>query len=423
MAFSGFFDRGFSQGFANSEQAALQQAQFDLNERAQQATEEDRLSRMVKSRLQETLSTTQEFLKNTDARGIPRDDPRVVEFVGSMEQNASRLVETSGLFDPQIVSRSFQSVLMSPTPDQLTNLKAQEEGAVTGARERAKAEVGREFERPIDEQLERIRLEAKARAQGTVSGGGGPKATVIKNIIGGERETARQKKAGSVIGEAQGSAVANSLNAAQTARSRLAQNQIMRSTLSRLQNAGGDTGALAPTFTKMKALLQSAGIDLAQFGIDPDTVASAEAIQSMTVGFALEKVEDTKGPVSDAEMALFMVSAPSLAKSTGGNKLLLEISDRIEKRKIEFAKFVNDKMKEADGDPRGFQDWANEFQENNPLFTEAERERFERVSEDPPVVAHPQAGIVTESMIQEDMAEKNMTRKQVIESLRNLGFK
>src|SRR5690606_35075710 len=64
------------------------------------------------------------------------------------------------------------------------------------------------------------------------------------------------------------------------------------------------TGALQPGVQTAKSVARDLGIDLERLGITDD-VPFGDALRSIGTQFALDAVSDTKGAVSDKEMALF----------------------------------------------------------------------------------------------------------------------
>lgn len=73
------------------------------------------------------------------------------------------------------------------------------------------------------------------------------------------------------------------------------------------------------------------------FGIDTrsDTAAAAGALINAMVP---EMRPPGSGPMSDADLALFKASAPSIAAKPGGNKLIIKTMQAIAKYELEFAK-------------------------------------------------------------------------------------
>lgn len=81
---------------------------------------------------------------------------------------------------------------------------------------------------------------------------------------------------------------------------------------------GAQTGTLQPALIYVKGALADVGFEF------DDDLPLQEQIQSLEVSGALGRISETKGPVSDREMAMFIRSVPNLAKSEEGNRLMIE---------------------------------------------------------------------------------------------------
>ena len=73
-------------------------------------------------------------------------------------------------------------------------------------------------------------------------------------------------------------------------------------------------------------------------GVDLDKVSKQEALATITIGFALANVSQTKGAVSNAEMNLFIKSAPFLGQTYDGFLRSIDIQRRVATKQQEYAR-------------------------------------------------------------------------------------
>ena len=100
-------------------------------------------------------------------------------------------------------------------------------------------------------------------------------------------------------------------------------------------------------------------------GVETEDVANKEMFFSLSIKKVMDYTNMTKGAISDAEMALFRAAAPSLAKTTAGNRLLLRFAEEGAKAQIRVAKHMRlwkSKQVLANGDrrPISFNEWEME---------------------------------------------------------------
>jgi hypothetical protein len=76
-------------------------------------------------------------------------------------------------------------------------------------------------------------------------------------------------------------------------------------------------------------------------GIDLTKVSLQEALGTVTIGFTLANISQTKGAVSDSEMKLFIASAPFLGQTYEGFKRSIAIQRKAAAKKQEFAREYN----------------------------------------------------------------------------------
>jgi hypothetical protein len=69
-----------------------------------------------------------------------------------------------------------------------------------------------------------------------------------------------------------------------------------------------------------------------------DKVSKQEALATITIGFALANVSQTKGAVSNAEMNLFIKSAPFLGQTYDGFLRSIDIQRRVATKQQEYAR-------------------------------------------------------------------------------------
>lgn len=80
------------------------------------------------------------------------------------------------------------------------------------------------------------------------------------------------------------------------------------------------------------------GNALPWLGIDLKKVGLQEALGTVTIGFTLANISQTKGAVSDSEMKLFIASAPFLGQTYEGFKRSIAIQRKAAAKKQEFAR-------------------------------------------------------------------------------------
>ena len=112
--------------------------------------------------------------------------------------------------------------------------------------------------------------------------------------------------------------------------------------LSQVQNAKRLAGSLGKDGF---GLGQSLSMPLRSFlaslfpwiGIDRDKLSKQEALASVTLGFTLSNVAQTKGAISNKEMSLFERASPNLSQTYEGFLRTLEIQEKIALKRQEYA--------------------------------------------------------------------------------------
>lgn len=114
---------------------------------------------------------------------------------------------------------------------------------------------------------------------------------------------------------------------------------------SRIQ-AGNETGKWAPIQTEVAAYL----------GTDPDGVATAQLFDVKMGDKVMQRIQQTKGAVSEKEMAYFGKISPGSDKEPFTNYALLEIDRRAAVREQDKLNYVEDYLQEK-GNLLGFDKW------------------------------------------------------------------
>ena len=106
------------------------------------------------------------------------------------------------------------------------------------------------------------------------------------------------------------------------------------------------SGKFGTTFLEIAKIGERAGIDMnwlsSYDGAGTATVANAEVLQVLSSSMVLSAISKTKGSISDKEMSFFQSIAPNLGMSPEGIQKTVEITRRINERKILKADLMND---------------------------------------------------------------------------------
>ena len=200
----------------------------------------------------------------------------------------------------------------------------------------------------------------------------GPDGKIYK--IGGGGVTVNNNTGGNQFQRDMGSYYANmASNAFDAANAAHGQIGLYDSLGGALSNSG-HTGAGAEQILELRKLAGRFGWD------DLEGVGDAELAQSLGGKLALELRSPAggagmPGAMSDKDREFLVQMAPGLSKTPEGNAKLIEYAKRVENRKIEVARFIQQKMNENDGvlDHNiigELQAWS----EANPLFPEADQQ-------------------------------------------------
>jgi hypothetical protein len=94
-----------------------------------------------------------------------------------------------------------------------------------------------------------------------------------------------------------------------------------------------------------------------------------EVLKNLTMNFVMGRIQNTKGAISEREMAAFEKSVPNLKNTTAGNRLILEAMVIAGRRKEEQAQFMNEQMQSGVGYWVAKREW-DAYTEQNPVFNE-----------------------------------------------------
>ncbi len=132
---------------------------------------------------------------------------------------------------------------------------------------------------------------------------------------------------------------------------------------------GVDTGKLTPSTTQISALAKSLGFD-----IDPNLDAK-QAIDALSNDMALRLRNPSggagmPGAMSDSDRVFLTNMVPGLAKTPGGNKLMIETARKVAQRVQEVAKMARAYKKAHGGEfDDGFFDQLQTYANEHPLFS------------------------------------------------------
>lgn len=146
-----------------------------------------------------------------------------------------------------------------------------------------------------------------------------------------------------------------------------------RSTIFRIQQAKSlldktRTGSTANVRIVLKGLAKDMGLDLESLGITDD-VSAAEALRSLGTQFALDFVQQTKGAVSNVEMGMFLDASVGLQRTPEGNRMILDLAQRVAERQIAVNRLATKYEKEHGRLDAGFDEVLEQYHDSNPLFT------------------------------------------------------
>ncbi|TXH47562.1 MAG: hypothetical protein E6Q97_26900 [Desulfurellales bacterium] len=109
-------------------------------------------------------------------------------------------------------------------------------------------------------------------------------------------------------------------------------------------------------------------------GIPTEGLNKAQMFEALANGMALKARTDMPGAMSDGDRQFLLTMAPNLGKTPQGNAMLLDMMERVERRKIEVARMASNYAQHTGGavDDRFFT-LLSEWSAQRPLFPEAAR--------------------------------------------------
>ena len=140
------------------------------------------------------------------------------------------------------------------------------------------------------------------------------------------------------------------------------------SMLDRTLPAGG-TGPIQNDLMLVRQYATSLGLG------DEAQTATLESLGAMLGNYAMARIQETKGAVSEKEMEYFRQISPGLGKSTQGNRVLLTIQQKIAERSLRAANMV-DNWREAGMDAFQMQRELDNFFADNPILTEEDTQKL-----------------------------------------------
>ena len=167
------------------------------------------------------------------------------------------------------------------------------------------------------------------------------------------------------------------------------------------------SGKFGTTFLEVAKIGERVGIDMnwlsSYDGAGTGTVANAEVLQVLSSSMVLNAISKTKGSISDKEMSFFQSIAPNLGMSPEGIQKTVEITRRINDRKVLKADLMNDWLaddgsgkkilpstkklvEKADGSTQMMtfnQMWSN-YTKENALFDKDEMENLTSIAKTQP---------------------------------------
>jgi len=167
------------------------------------------------------------------------------------------------------------------------------------------------------------------------------------------------------------------------------------------------SGKFGTTMLEVAKIGERVGIDMNWLsdydGAGTGTVANAEVLQVLSSSMVLNAISKTKGSISDKEMSFFQSIAPNLGMSPEGIQKTVEITRRINQRKILKADLMNDWLaddgsgkkilpstkklvEKADGSTQMMtfnQMWSN-YTKENALFDKDEMDQLTSIASENP---------------------------------------
>lgn len=119
-------------------------------------------------------------------------------------------------------------------------------------------------------------------------------------------------------------------------------------------------------------------------GGDPNSAASMENFRAVSSKAALDGMGGSLGTgFSNADRDFIVNQYPALGNTPEGNKARLYGLEKIERRKIDVARMAQDYVNSHGRLDAGFDRALTEWRNNNPVFSDSEREQFKNLSASP----------------------------------------
>ena len=113
---------------------------------------------------------------------------------------------------------------------------------------------------------------------------------------------------------------------------------------------------------------------IASFGGNPELVSSIETFKSQANQLVLQALGGSLGAqVSNSDRDFIQATAPRLENTPAGNARMLDVMERIERRKIEVADFQDQYIAQHGKVDDGFMPALRQWRDAHPLFTAEER--------------------------------------------------
>lgn len=133
---------------------------------------------------------------------------------------------------------------------------------------------------------------------------------------------------------------------------------------------GMETGKLAPAMTSVQAIAESLGLSVDK------SLPAKQAFESLAGEIALSLRNPSggagmPGALSDKDLSFLQSMTPDLAKTTAGNRMIIDTARKLAKRDQEIAKLARDYRKKNGQIDEGFFDQLVTYSEKNQLFADA----------------------------------------------------
>src|SRR5690606_10219569 len=116
---------------------------------------------------------------------------------------------------------------------------------------------------------------------------------------------------------------------------------------------------------------------IAQLGGDASSVASMDTFRAQANKVVLDAIGGSLGnQISNSDRDFIVGQAPNLSLSAEGNRRLLTIMERLARRNIEAANFLDSYVAQNGTVDEGFYSALRRWREDNPLFTPEEMEAW-----------------------------------------------